>query len=516
MLAWLTKLLENTTTPIGSVVHIGAGVGNELTVYQELNCEHILAVEPDESLFKKLKTKAKRFDNVTALQSWIADTAAERSATLFANPRFNSLLPANKMLLEHFPNVKTTKALKVKTESFDNLVTCNVKRVDKKSNVLVLEVQGFETALFKNSKPSTLQVFNWIVVRASEESLFECGATAVEVQQSLMAQGFELRLSDTRQLPFVEQYYQLNASKAELERVKDQLVITNNQLVSQTQKLADNNQLVAQRDLLNAQLEEKLNASSSQSNTLQTSFSELQNELKSYKENNNQLELAVEKYQQELQEKTIYIERQNEQTVTYTEFKKKTDDELNSATANNVELKQQITNFELSKQENVSQIAVLKNKLAELTAQLDGVKTELEASYISVKEQTHWHQENKKWAENLNQQCISLKEQVNERQKSNDLTLMLQIKAQVDLDDLREKYQFKNHNEQKLVELVKELRQKLQQAAEFYNYLQDEYPELSEVETLQSNSLEKNNLNQKTENKVTIPKTGKLKSLDKS
>ena len=54
MLAWLTKLLENKATRIGTVIHIGAGVGTELPVYQDLNCGHILAIEPDNILFKKL------------------------------------------------------------------------------------------------------------------------------------------------------------------------------------------------------------------------------------------------------------------------------------------------------------------------------------------------------------------------------------------------------------------------------------------------------------------------------
>lgn len=213
MLACLSKLLENTNTPISTVVHIGAGVGSELPIYQDLNCENIFAIKPNEILFEKLKTKAKSYDNVTAQQIWIADTPAERSATIFANPRFNSLLPADKMLLEYFPNVKKLENLKVKTQSFDDLVKSNLEKISTKSNILVLEVQGFEVTLFQNNQAESLQFFNWIVVRTREVELFEGGATTAELKQTLAEQGFELRLSDTSQLPFIEQYYQVNTYK---------------------------------------------------------------------------------------------------------------------------------------------------------------------------------------------------------------------------------------------------------------------------------------------------------------
>jgi len=485
MLAWLTKLLENTTTPIGTVVHIGAGVDSELLVYQKLNCERILAVEPDDSLFKKLRTKAKRFDNVTALQAWIADTASERSAAIFANLRFNSLLPADKMLLEHFPNVQTIKALNVKTESFENIVTSHIKQIDEKSNVLVFEVQGFETALFKNSKPNTLQLFNWIVVRTSEKSLFECGATATEVKQSLTEQGFELRLSDTSQLPFVEQYYQLNTSKVELKIVKDQLVTTNNEFSSQTQKLAENNQLVAQKDVLNTQLEEKLNTSIARNNKLQTTLVELQHELKSNNENNSQLKQKNDSSQQDLKKRIKQIEWLNEKIGELTALKLKVDDERKNAADSNVELKQQIISLDKSKQDNESQFELLKIKLGGLTTQLDASEIVFAESQKNLKEQSHWHQENRKWAKNLQDQLKEKNDLFEELQKdfyaASVLSSKLVFKAQVDIESLRKKYHSKMNSERQLLELVKELRNKLEMAANYYFQLQKIYLELIEI-----------------------------------
>ncbi|MEP7704339.1 FkbM family methyltransferase [Paraglaciecola sp. 25GB23A] len=128
-------------------------------------------------------------------------------------------------------------------------------------------------------------------------------------------------------------------------------------------------------------------------------------------------------------------------------------------------------------------------------------------------QQTHWHQENKKWAESLNKQCEELKTYSAERQRSADLALKLQTKAQIDLDNLREKYQIKHNNEQQLVDLVGELRTKLQQAAEYYYQLQESHPELSEVTQNQADieNVEALNVAEPMQSAPTIAKAKRIK-----
>ena len=441
MLAWLTKLLENTATPIGTVVHIGAGVGIELSVYQDLNCEHILAIEPDDALFKKLETKASRFDNVTAQQAWISDTTTDRNATIFANPRFNSLLPADKMLLEHFPNVKETETLQVKTQSFDDVMASQVKQTNHQLNVLVLEVQGFEMILFQNSQVGKLQLFNWIVVRASEHSLFKGGSSAKEVKKCLAEHGFELRLSDTSQLPFVEQYYELNTSKIKLKTVKDQLTKMNHEFAIQQQKLADKDKLVVHKEEINTQLKQKLLTVTGQNEEVQATLNELQTELKLNKENNSLLQQTSEKFQQELQD-------------------------------------------------SEKQIESLKIKVDDLTTQLNSAKTEVTELQKSLKNESHSHHGSKKWTEALNKKIEALELALNiasEKQKSAFQTLSLNTKLmtklQVDGDGLRRKLTAKTDEEKQLKELVCELHEKLKQAADFYHKVQQHYPDLINSES---------------------------------
>lgn len=497
MLAWLTKLLESTDTPIGNVVHIGAGVGAELAVYHDLNCEQVLAIEPDITLFKKLKSKAKRFDNVSVQQTWVADSVVERNASVFSNPRFNSLLPADKLLLEHFPNVKNTETLRVRTESFTDLVTNSVKRVDGKLNLLVLDVQGFETMLFKNTPASVLQLFSWIVIRTSEVALFEDGANTTDIKGSLIGPGFELRLSETEHLPFVEQYYQLNTSVIELNTVKPEIQALESQITSQKQQLDETTKNLTKKKAIVRQLEENVAKSVEQYTAAQASIDELQKKIsreseitqQNHQEKTKQIESLNVKTSElkeqmlkaqteaenavvknsELSEKIASMKKleqeKNEQSKSLAtklgeanqlvihkkelveEVKGKltrsiehytaAQAEVGIVAAKNTELSQQVEDFKQVEQQKSNQIDSLKVEVDELTSELKAFKKTLEESQQNVKEQTQWHHKNKEWAEGLNKKVQSLDAELNkanEQQKAVFQTLSLNTKLMTKLE----------------------------------------------------------------------------------
>jgi DNA repair exonuclease SbcCD ATPase subunit len=137
--------------------------------------------------------------------------------------------------------------------------------------------------------------------------------------------------------------------------------------------------------------------------------------------------------------------------------------------------------FESSATELNTNYSKLKAQCEELTETQKNKDTQIAELTAQRDQQTQEHQANEQRVESLNKQCEELKVYSATRQKSADLALKLQTKAQIDLDDFREKYQHKHINEQKLVSLISELRTKLQQAAEYYYELQAKHPELNEV-----------------------------------
>ncbi|MFV8421774.1 hypothetical protein [Vibrio parahaemolyticus] len=189
-------------------------------------------------------------------------------------------------------------------------------------------------------------------------------------------------------------------------------------------------------------------------------------------------------------------------------------DDAKSQVESNVKQLEEVTKrAEEEEAEFVSRLSILESELEERTKQRD--------------EEHKWHHENKKWAESLAQQIENVETKYNERvahisdlesqiselttdnkkllERNNTLEFEKQslasnfsslesenleltrsarlnqkmlAKSQVDLDDLREKYAAKLQSETELVELIKELREKLTIASQYYYQLQQEHPEL--------------------------------------
>ncbi|MFQ3191622.1 MAG: FkbM family methyltransferase [Paraglaciecola sp.] len=631
MLALLPNLLSHSSESINTVLHIGAGAGSELDTYQQLACEKIVAIEPDAALFKKLSTKARRFSNVETSQTWIGEKSTKAEAQIFANPRFNSLLSAG-TLLEYFANLSQPKITEVNTLSLSDFFSTKLTLDRRKQNILVIEVQGFEVRLLQACEASLLQQFSLIIVRTSAEMLYQDGANAEQLSTCLNEKSFDLMLSDTSDLPYVEHCYRLDQSQItltnnqkehgkqqqqNLEKInhlseqlaKQTQVLTgiqaheielqqslagkNEKLTSLSVQLAQENEKVGalqsgfeqaeteksalqaqcgELSTLKAELENQLSQKtkglteqaqkqqetkqqadalktqndnlSAQSTEQQTENEQLLTQVTALQTKHNELaesqknkdgqiaELTKERDQQsQVQQETkqraealkiqndklsadsTQQQTKNEQLLAQVTALRTKQDELvdshknkdaqiaeltkernqqsqvqqetkqraEALKAQNDKLSADSTQQQTKNEQLLAQVAALRTKQDEL---VNGHKNK-DAQIITVTEQrdkeSHWHQENKNWAESLNKQCEEQKVYSAERQKSADLALRLQAKAQLDLDNLREKYQVKHNSEQQLVDLVSELRAKLQQAAEYYYELQEEHPELSEA-----------------------------------
>ena len=147
-------------------------------------------------------------------------------------------------------------------------------------------------------------------------------------------------------------------------------------------------------------------------------------------------------------------------------------------------IKQELATVNKSLLENHGQFEELKQQLGEVTTQKAGFEQQLNNTTRELTEQTHWHHENKKWAEGLQKQLHDKSNSFEQLQSqfndSSSLSSKMMLKAQLDLDSLRRKYQHKVDSERQLLALVKQLREKLEMAANYYFRLQKDYPELVE------------------------------------
>lgn len=99
------------------------------------------------------------------------------------------------------------------------------------------------------------------------------------------------------------------------------------------------------------------------------------------------------------------------------------------------------------------------------------------ASYEDITAQCDKLEQGKELVE---EELHKAKTQVDEQNQSVKIANKLNLKLQVDLDDLRQKYAEKEQNERELSQLIDELYVKLKQASEFYYELEKKYPELTD------------------------------------
>ncbi|HBC3433634.1 TPA: hypothetical protein KDY11_001716 [Vibrio parahaemolyticus] len=138
----------------------------------------------------------------------------------------------------------------------------------------------------------------------------------------------------------------------------------------------------------------------------------------------------------------------------------------------------------------------LETRISELTTENAKLIESNKALAIEIQGERDKGQEEQELAQSLTQQLAQFKQQSEAKKseltsrlsqlesenqeltRSTRLNQKMLVKSQVDLDDLREKYAAKLQSETELVELIKELREKLTIASQYYYQLQQEHPEL--------------------------------------
>jgi FkbM family methyltransferase len=469
MLALLPNLLSHSSESINTVLHIGAGAGSELDTYQQLACEKIVAIEPDAALFKKLSTKARRFSNVETSQTWIGEKSTKAEAQIFANPRFNSLLSAG-TLLEYFANLSQPKITEVNTLSLSDFFSTKLTLDRRKQNILVIEVQGFEVRLLQACEASLLQQFSLIIVRTSAEMLYQDGANAEQLSTCLNEKSFDLMLSDTSDLPYVEHCYRLDQSQITLtnnqkEHGKQQqqnlekINHLSEQLAKQTQvltgiqaheielqqSLAGKNEKLTSLSVQLAQENEKVGA-------LQSGFEQAETEKSALQAQCGELSTLKAELENQLSQKTKGLTEQaqkQQEAKQQSEALKIQNDKLSADST-----QQQTKNEQLLAQ--VTALQTKHNELAESQKNKDGQIAEL------TKERDHQsqvQQETKQRAEALKAQNDKLSADSTQQQTKNEQLLAQVTALRTKQDELANGH--KNKDGQ-IAELTKERNQQSQ------------------------------------------------------
>lgn len=136
------------------------------------------------------------------------------------------------------------------------------------------------------------------------------------------------------------------------------------------------------------------------------------------------------------------------------------------------ELQKECEELQTTKEE----VQSLQKQLHQAQGQVSNLKEENEKSEDQLKQQSIRHEDEKqRWLS----EAKKLKEVQNQEASVLKTTCKLNLKLQADLDHIRGQYSKKVQAEKELTDLISELYVKLKQASEFYDKLEEIYPEIA-------------------------------------
>ncbi|MDO6691937.1 FkbM family methyltransferase [Aliiglaciecola sp. 3_MG-2023] len=501
MLAFLPNLLAHSSKSMGTVVHIGAGVGQEVGLYQTFPFNRVVAVEADAVLFKKLNNKAKRADNLQVENHWIGPKSGNTSVYYFDNPRFNSLLPASN-LANHFANLKKSEQKTVQALGINEFIL-NLGEFDpEQDNILVLDVLGAEAMLIEACSNEVLNFFEWVVVRSSSEILYENSINTDKLMDLLGERDFALRLTDDEHQPFVEHFYQQQriakknkATQEELKKIKRNNAELNERC-SKTQTALEQSDITIKQQSskieelvgLNEQKEKQLTENATLVDQLRLQLTNLtqSNEvtltkLKEQDQIATQKHQALAKLQAELTEVNKQLESVKNQLVEKQKQNKKLEESQST-------LQHQLKEQDQIATQNHQALAKLQADLIEANKQLESVKNQLvekqkQNKKLEVSQSTLQYQlkEQEQITTQKQQALAKLQADLANVNKQVDLLKIQFEEGQQQVNKLEEKHASLKQREQTLLEEVASLKlQTKTQTDSFQKYKLDAETQLKE------------------------------------
>jgi hypothetical protein len=351
-----------------------------------------------------------------------------------------SALTANNNILSNsiFRVNELNQQLTENVESLKSELQCNKQILsdsDKKAKLQLEQYQlsASEELLALTNDLSQLEVAKDKAMAGKMQAIAECSKVKAASDKAL-----------TEKMQAVDQCNQYKAAKEKAEVEKAQAVEQSNQFKTERDKAEAEKAHAVELSNQYKAAKEKAEAEKAQaieeSNKLQVARDKVETERAQAVEQRNQLQAQRDKAE---------VEKDLVQS----------------------QLEQLQKDSQAKSEDLTSHISQLQSKVSELEADVTEITLQRDNEH-------KWHLDHKSWAESLTKQLETQKQELFEVSRSSNLGQKILAKSQLDIEHLRNSYAEKVQSEQELIELVKELKQKLTLASKYYFQLQQEHPEL--------------------------------------
>jgi FkbM family methyltransferase len=178
------------------VLHIGANVGEEAPVYNELGIKKVIWIEGNPEIYQKLESNISPYDGQIALNYCIGDEDKETVLHISNNgSQSSSVLALGTHKIQH-PEVHYTHDIPVSMQRLDSIFTREEGGPTSIGlDFLNIDLQGAELMALRGMG-DLLNEFKWAYLEVNKERLYEGCPLVEDLDMFLM--GFGFRRAETR------------------------------------------------------------------------------------------------------------------------------------------------------------------------------------------------------------------------------------------------------------------------------------------------------------------------------
>lgn len=176
---------------VGVILHVGAGNGAELETYLAAKPAHIRLLEPNPPAAKALQLAAANAPSVTVEASALAGQDGTATLRVFNHASLSSLRAPHE-LTRLFPGLHLVSEPEVATVSVASLLA-GLPFAEGKRNILILDAPGEEGRIVEDLRAGHwFKRFDHVFMYCGTSELYEGSRTANELRGRLEAEGFDV------------------------------------------------------------------------------------------------------------------------------------------------------------------------------------------------------------------------------------------------------------------------------------------------------------------------------------